>query len=310
MTVNTPFHKVYIRAKALQVVKYLIAKATKEISFLGTVEETDWGPVITEVFLPKQKNTGVHTDMDDAAVMNLMIELAQEGKGREGMLRAWIHSHVDMPCNWSDMDTDTMRKLKNPKYSVSIVMNKKGEYRCRIDIYEPYHISMDEVPLEVWIPKYDVKADCDRLFDQNVDEKYVYQPVTHGGYGSFGRDDDEDRFNSNGWFDKGGGWHNLADRGAARDTGTGHRGSSGTSTGTTGTGTGNGVDAKKTPDPNDKRFPKMFKGVLYENSDDVEEGVMTGVLRIDDYVEILFPDLAKDATVGTVADPSGKAASA
>ncbi len=121
--------------------------AKGEFSLLGIVDEIEEdGSVkelrIREVHLPKQDNSQAATDIDDDSLHELLHELIQRNNGDSNRLRCWIHSHGDMGCFWSGTDTDTIKKwaptqVEYPTYVISLVVNKKKEYKMRLDIFIP-----------------------------------------------------------------------------------------------------------------------------------------------------------------------------
>lgn len=131
--------------------------APGEFSCMGLLEEVrdDTNQIkklkVTEVFLVNQKNTGASTELDDHALGELCMKLASEGNGDEGRLKAWIHSHANMDVYWSPTDETciTGLLLSNESHVVSIVVNKKGEHRTRLDVVHPAKIVFDNLPLEI-----------------------------------------------------------------------------------------------------------------------------------------------------------------
>jgi proteasome lid subunit RPN8/RPN11 len=122
--------------------------AKGEMSLIGIVDEiTNDDGIITrlnirEVFLPKQKNSGASTDIDDDSLHEIIHELIQRKNGDANKIRCWIHSHADMNCFWSNIDTGTIKKwapetVEYPTYVISLVVNKKKEYRLRLDVFMP-----------------------------------------------------------------------------------------------------------------------------------------------------------------------------
>ena len=66
-------------------------------------------------------------------------------------LKLWWHSHVNAGCFWSGTDEATIERFSNG-WMLSIVGNKLGEYKARVDLYEPFRITIDELPLTVAYP--------------------------------------------------------------------------------------------------------------------------------------------------------------
>jgi len=140
-----------------------------EIGGLGLVKtEGSSDFIIYDVLLFDQEVSGTHTELDESSVAQLIGELMDQKKD-PSHLKLWWHSHATMRAFWSGQDIATINSfgLTAPWY-VSIVVNKQGEYRARIDIYKPTRIELDELPLEV------VEDDADPFVDslrKEVSEK-------------------------------------------------------------------------------------------------------------------------------------------
>lgn len=143
--------------------------AAGEFSALGMVEETDGGFVVTKIFLPKQTCGAADTELDQAAVAQLLTELDASGEDISG-LRLWAHSHADFKVFWSGTDEGTVRQLANGEWTLALVVNKAGERRCRLDLWTPVHVTLDELPVSVFHEDLGLRADCERLFAERVKE--------------------------------------------------------------------------------------------------------------------------------------------
>ena len=142
--------------------------AKGEFSCLGLVEDDGEGPVITDLYLVKQESTSSNTDMDRADIARLLVELAQDGK--EGQLLAWLHSHGSTGVFWSQTDEDTIDGLGFEPYAVSVVVNKRGEARGRVDVFKPFRFMVDDLPLKVRVQPQGLDNDCAREFKAKVRE--------------------------------------------------------------------------------------------------------------------------------------------
>ena len=58
-------------------------------------------------------------------------------------------SHANMGVFWSGTDTATIRKIGGSDFFVSLVTNKAGDYRVRLDIYKPLKFILDSIPLRI-----------------------------------------------------------------------------------------------------------------------------------------------------------------
>jgi hypothetical protein len=174
--------KVYIDAIAREKLFHWVALAKGEVSGLGRVREFRddngnlTGFMVDDIFLVKQKSTAATTELDDEAVAALLVDLDNGGMD-VGDVRCWWHSHGSMDTFWSTTDDDCAAGLANSKYFISIVTNKKGALLCRVDIYEPVRVTIDEVPIETALPDYGTFESCKAEFAEKVTETadYTYQ---------------------------------------------------------------------------------------------------------------------------------------
>ena len=118
--------KLLIPSNIYAEIDYYVQKCPIEISWLGRLKKDDEGNfVLTKIYLLKQENTGVSTEIDADAVATLLYQTRKD----EGMLNWWGHSHVDMDVRWSGTDMDTKQEHGKNGFLVSTVFNKKGRYR-------------------------------------------------------------------------------------------------------------------------------------------------------------------------------------
>ena len=116
-----------------------------EFSCFGVTEVDESGAIVVKkFFLPEQICTESHTSPDRESMGMLMTELVKGGYDVSD-LRCWAHSHADMNCFWSSEDTDTIEQMDNGDWLVSIVMNKAGYFRARLDLYHPWRITVDQI---------------------------------------------------------------------------------------------------------------------------------------------------------------------
>jgi hypothetical protein len=94
-----------------------------------------------------------------------MLEVAGNG-GDPSEWRLWWHSHVNFQAFWSGTDTDTIDDFDTEEdkgnWFLSIVGNKKGEYKTRLDVFKPFRYTFEELPVELEI---------DEELDKEIDEE-------------------------------------------------------------------------------------------------------------------------------------------
>ena len=152
-----------------QRLRHWVDIASGEMSALGMVEEVAGGFVVTKVFLPKQTCGPADTELDQGAIAQLLTEL-DAGDEEISRLRLWAHSHATFRTFWSGTDESTVRQLANGEWTLSLVVNKAGERRCRLDVWKPVHVTLDELPVSVFHEDLGLRADCERLFRERVTE--------------------------------------------------------------------------------------------------------------------------------------------
>ena len=139
---------VYITQTALKKLETYIGLCKYEISGLGSVEQIGKNVRVTDIFLFKQTVSSASTDLDIGSISDFMVECINKGIDTS-KLKCWWHSHVDFSTFWSATDTATMERFNND-WMVSIVGNKKREYLTRLDVYNPFRISIDKLCLRIY----------------------------------------------------------------------------------------------------------------------------------------------------------------
>ncbi len=144
LTMRTP--KVLLSVEAERQLRVWTQAAKGEFSCFGVTEvDTDSGAIVVKkFFLPEQVCTDSHTSPDRESMGALMTELVKAGHDVSD-LRCWAHSHADMNCFWSSEDADTIEQMDNGDWLISIVTNKQGHFRARLDLYAPWRITVDQI---------------------------------------------------------------------------------------------------------------------------------------------------------------------
>jgi len=149
--------KVLINERAYQKIRNWVTLASGEVSGLGLVSEQkdEKGNIkqliVNDVFLLKQECSGTETLLDDASVGQFLIELVQQNIDTS-KVKLWWHSHADMNVFWSQTDEQCVLGLANSSYMISIVTNKKKDILTRIDVYQPFHITLNKVETAIQHP--------------------------------------------------------------------------------------------------------------------------------------------------------------
>jgi proteasome lid subunit RPN8/RPN11 len=119
-----------------------------EISGFGTIEMQPNGIRVTDAFLIDQEVTSASTDMDTEAIYAAVNEATLKGEDTSTW-GCWWHSHANMQVFFSQTDLKTIDILRSSTPLVSIVFNKRREYSCQVNLYEPLELCLTEVPLEI-----------------------------------------------------------------------------------------------------------------------------------------------------------------
>jgi len=139
--------KAFILPEAKQKLDLYVDATTDEISGLGKVIVRNKKLYIEDIYLLKQESGGSSTELDQESVAEFMTEMMARNEPLES-LKLWWHSHGTMGVFWSGTDEDTARKFGNG-WMMSLVVNRKGEYKSRLDVYEPVDLVVDNIELDV-----------------------------------------------------------------------------------------------------------------------------------------------------------------
>jgi len=144
---------IFIAPLAFHKLKTYIECCPVEIGGLGEVELRGDHFVITDVLLISQRVTPSETALDPDQVCALLSQYLARGRD-PASLRVWWHSHGETDAYWSRTDQQTIEAFPG-EYLISIVGNKWGQFRCRLDIFAPTRQTveaLDLVPLGEPVP--------------------------------------------------------------------------------------------------------------------------------------------------------------
>ena len=179
--------KIYITPEAKQMLDLYVDATTEEISGLGKVRKIGRKIMIEQVYLLKQKSSGSSTDLDMDAVSDFLVEMVDKGDGAEN-LKLWWHSHGNMGAFWSGTDDKTIEGFDN-EWMVSLVMNRKDEYKCRLDVYDPVHLVVENAELCISAPSPSemlMEAVKKEVEEKVKTQKFYNVGAIHHGYGGYG----------------------------------------------------------------------------------------------------------------------------
>lgn len=147
-----PINKVYILPEVHQQIMGYVRNCQIEVSGLGVAEIRDNCLCITQAFILPQECTLGYTQFKKGALTEFVMNKVKERFDIKS-IRFWWHSHVNGGTFWSPQDNQNIDNINNGgDYYVSTVFNKRGEMLTRIDLYNPFHIKVDQVETIVGLP--------------------------------------------------------------------------------------------------------------------------------------------------------------
>lgn len=174
--------KIILENKSAIKLRYYTQFAKGEVSGIGkSVINEDGDAVVTDIALFDQECTGATTDIDDEALAKFMNDLHQAGESLADW-NLWWHTHADMSVFWSSTDDNTIAEHSgNHDYLISIVTNKKGDLKGRLDVFpkdnSPFKkqfnpVKYDDLDIEVLVDdelKKEVGEKIEELEDKKTD---------------------------------------------------------------------------------------------------------------------------------------------
>ncbi len=137
--------RILIAAEAFQRLKLYIDLCPSEVGGLGTVGQLETDLLVTSISLIGQRASDADTELDPEAVADHLLRILQQA-GDLSAVRLWWHSHAEGQIFWSKIDEETIQSLHIDPL-LSIVGNKRHEFRCRMDLFSPDRITLDSLPL-------------------------------------------------------------------------------------------------------------------------------------------------------------------
>ena len=165
----------YIVAKEMAKIRAWTAMAEGEVGGFGeaTVENNEVH--VSRVFLIQQEAGAAHVDYSPEAVAGM---IAKWGDRAEHVRFQW-HSHADMEAFFSPTDTDNIETLNNGAWLASLVVNRAGKYKARIDAYRPFRVTINATILEQHDISARDRATWEKEYKENV-KKPSYSAVRTG----------------------------------------------------------------------------------------------------------------------------------
>jgi proteasome lid subunit RPN8/RPN11 len=158
---------VKIDPRVLEKIRHWTAIARGEFSALGLVQKNGDDLIVPEILLPKQTCDSSSTEMDSEDVARLLIDMERQGRDSQS-LRLWLHSHGEMKCFWSNTDNDTIEEMANDSFVLSIVVNKAGDSKCRVDVFRPFRHTFNDLRVEPLLPDFNLFEECKAQIAEKV----------------------------------------------------------------------------------------------------------------------------------------------
>lgn len=160
--------RVAITLEALQKIRGYTAACPVEINGRGYVERVGNDFLIADVFIMRQRATGSRVDTYDEAIHDLIFQMAKSGRSTESLKFQWhSHAHHDVFFSVDDLDTIEIQKAD---FHISMVVNKRGESLCRLDLYRPFRAAfMVNVDVLLPLPTESLITKCQKDVRELVD---------------------------------------------------------------------------------------------------------------------------------------------
>lgn len=144
MTADIAIPRVIIPLSVWQQMMAFVVSCPIEVNGFGVAEKIGNNIVIREAFILDQTATEVSTVIEPTAIAMRMHQMMEEGKSAESLKLQW-HSHVNMSAYFSPTDTAYIDSWQGD-WLVSLVLNTRGEYECRLDMFSPFRVAFNVAP--------------------------------------------------------------------------------------------------------------------------------------------------------------------
>lgn len=169
--INPPLPTLVFSPQAAEKLRLYVDLCPYEISGLGEVEILPDRFLVRDLHLLKQRCYHAYTELLPDDLARFLIAFVEQGKD-PAILKLWWHSHGEMELFWSPIDDYTARGFQND-YMLSLVTNKAGEQRCRLDLYQPLKLTIDRLPVIIPIPASVEERKIRDLIGQEIAEKLI-----------------------------------------------------------------------------------------------------------------------------------------
>lgn len=119
-----------------------------EVSGVGEVEVVGNCLIVRDVFLLPQRCNAGYTELDPDAFAAFFSQWIMDGKD-PARLRLWWHSHGLLPCAWSGRDDSHIAEYQRNTWWLSILFNHWNEVVARLDVFQPFVVTLNHLPVIV-----------------------------------------------------------------------------------------------------------------------------------------------------------------
>lgn len=137
-----------IKQSAYNKMMFFVLNAPGEVSGYGEVVRVDNSFLVEDVMMLEQVNGATHSLITPETTLKFRQIVRKRGLKIE-RFRLWWHSHNDFGVFFSSTDQEQIESLTTDHYTLSIVVNKMLDHRCRVDFYRPVRFGMDHLPLKI-----------------------------------------------------------------------------------------------------------------------------------------------------------------
>lgn len=146
-SVSADIPRITITAPAFHRLKRYIDLCQTEIAGLGKMRRLEDGSIeIYDIFSLPQRATPGSAVIESEVIADYMFRMIERGEDTSE-LGVWWHSHVEMGASWSGIDTAMANTFQSAEYLVGILGNRRHDFICRLDIYRPFRIWSERLPL-------------------------------------------------------------------------------------------------------------------------------------------------------------------
>ena len=114
-----------------------------EIGGMAIVHRKEDSFLIEDPVILKQEVSSGNCILDKEALAEYYVKKAMEHEDKEELSFLWWHSHHTMGAFWSQTDLKAIEEMSGGKYSFSLVVNLKNEYKFRVSIWDPIEMHKD-----------------------------------------------------------------------------------------------------------------------------------------------------------------------